>query len=86
MGDKGNTIVVKGIPRKDTIWEISALQMKKYASKGCKFFVVYLMDDILIYSKNKQEHEEHLKIIIQVFREQQLFAKFSKCNFFKYKI
>ena len=48
--------------------------------------VVLFIDDILIYSKNKQEHEEHLRIILQVLREHQLFAKFSKCDFFKEKI
>ena len=42
-------------------------------------FVVVFIDDILIYSKNEQEHEEHLRIVLQVLREQQLYAKFSKC-------
>ena len=49
-------------------------------------FVVVFIDDILIYSKNEQEHKEHLKIVLQVLREQQLYAKFSKCDFFKDKI
>ena len=49
-------------------------------------FVVVFIDDILIYSKTKEEHEEHLKIILQVLRGHQLYAKFSKCDFFKDKI
>ena len=49
-------------------------------------FVVFFIDDILIYSKNEQEHNEHLRIVLQVLREQQLYAKFSKCDFFKDKI
>ena len=49
-------------------------------------FVVVFIDDILIYSKTKEENEEHLKIILQVLREHQLYAKFSKCDFFKDKI
>ena len=44
------------------------------------------IDDILIYSKTKKEHKEHLKIVLQELQEQQLFAKFSKCDFFKDEI
>ena len=44
-------------------------------------FVVVFIDDILIYSKSEQEHEEHLRIVLQKLREQQLYAKLSKCEF-----
>ncbi|WVZ84512.1 hypothetical protein U9M48_031541 [Paspalum notatum var. saurae] len=44
-------------------------------------FVVVLIDDILIYSKNEEEHEEHLRIVLTRLREHQLYAKFSKCAF-----
>jgi hypothetical protein len=44
-------------------------------------FVVVFIDDILIYSKTKEEHEEHLRCVLQKLREQQLYAKFSKCDF-----
>jgi hypothetical protein len=43
--------------------------------------VVIFIDDILIYSKNEEEHEQHLRIILQRFRDHQLYAKFSKCTF-----
>ena len=50
-------------------------------------FVIFFIDDILIiYSKDEQEHKEHLKIILQVLREQQLYTKFNKSDFFKDKI
>ncbi|KAK1648744.1 hypothetical protein QYE76_066549 [Lolium multiflorum] len=44
-------------------------------------FVIVFIDDILIYSKDKAEHAEHLRIVLQTLREHQLYAKFSKCEF-----
>jgi hypothetical protein len=43
--------------------------------------VMVFIDDILVYSKSMKEYEEHLRIILQWLREQQLYAKFSKCEF-----
>ena len=51
--------------------------MNNVLSKYLDRFVVVFTDDILIYSKTKEEHDEHLKIILQVLREHQLYAKFS---------
>ena len=39
------------------------------------------MDDILIYSQSKREHEDHLGIILQLLRDHQLYAKLNKCEF-----
>ena len=39
------------------------------------------IDDILIYSKSRKEHEEHLRIVLEMLREKKLYAKFSKCEF-----
>jgi hypothetical protein len=44
-------------------------------------FVVVFIDDILIYSRSMEEHEEHLQIVLQQLREHQLYSKFSKCEF-----
>jgi hypothetical protein len=44
-------------------------------------FVIVFIDNILIYSKNKEGHAKHLRIALQVLREHQLYAKFSKCEF-----
>ena len=44
-------------------------------------FVVVFIDDILIYSKNKEEHAQHLWVVLTRLREHKLYAKFSKCEF-----
>ncbi|XP_058768784.1 uncharacterized protein LOC131642564 [Vicia villosa] len=43
-------------------------------------FVVIFIDDILVYSRSPEEHEEHLRIVLSILREKQLYAKFSKCE------
>eukprot|EP00253_Pinus_taeda_P019316 PITA_19316 len=49
-------------------------------------FVLIFIDDILIYSRSKEEHEEHLRMVLQTLREHQLYAKLSKCDFYKEEI
>ncbi|GJR74792.1 hypothetical protein Tco_0087157 [Tanacetum coccineum] len=50
-----------------------------------KFMIIFI-DDILIYSKSKQEHEEHLKLILELLKKKELYAKFSKCEFWIPKV
>jgi hypothetical protein len=50
-----------------------------------KFFIVFL-DDVLVYSKIEEEHEKHLRMVLQVLREHQLYAKLSKCSFYQRQI
>ena len=44
-------------------------------------FIMVFINDILVYSINEQEHEQHLKIVLQTLREKKLYAKLSKCYF-----
>ena len=44
-------------------------------------FVIIFVDDILIYSRNEEDHDSHLKIVLQTLRAKELYAKFSKCEF-----
>jgi len=49
-------------------------------------FVIVFIDDILVYSENEQDHAEHLRIVLTRLREHQLYAKFSKCEFWLKKV
>ncbi|GJT94087.1 putative reverse transcriptase domain-containing protein [Tanacetum coccineum] len=49
-------------------------------------FVIVFIGDILIYSKNKKKHEEHLKAILELLKKEKLYAKFSKCEFWIPKV
>jgi hypothetical protein len=49
-------------------------------------FVIVFLDDILIYSKSEEEHEHHLRMVLQVLREHQLYAKLRKCSFYHKQI
>ncbi|GJS78943.1 putative reverse transcriptase domain-containing protein [Tanacetum coccineum] len=50
-----------------------------------KFMIVFI-DDILTYSKNKKEHEEHLKAVLELLKKEKLYTKFSKCEFWIPKV
>ncbi|GKC45685.1 putative reverse transcriptase domain-containing protein [Tanacetum coccineum] len=49
-------------------------------------FVIVFIDDILIYSKSRKEHEGHLRLILKLLKEEKLYAKFSKCEFWLSKV
>ncbi|KAL5557774.1 hypothetical protein UlMin_033985 [Ulmus minor] len=61
---------------------VGEFNQKDYLDK----FIIVFIDDILIYSVNREEHEEHLRIILQTLREHKLYAKFSKCDFWLEKV
>jgi hypothetical protein len=49
-------------------------------------FVTMFLDDILIYSNSEEEYEKHLRLVLQVLRENKLYAKISKCIFYQKNI
>ena len=60
--------------------------MNSVFSKYLDKFVLVFLDDIIINFKNKEKHEEHLRMELQLLREHELYAKLSKCDFYKDKI
>ncbi|GJW56228.1 putative reverse transcriptase domain-containing protein, partial [Tanacetum coccineum] len=63
----------------------TAFRTRDLMNRVCKpyldKFVIVFIDDILIYSKNKKEHKEHLRTILELLKKEELYAKFSKCEF-----
>ena len=55
--------------------------MNRVFKQYLDMFVIVFIDDILVYSQNEEDHAYHLRIVLQVLRDQQLFAKFDKCKF-----
>jgi hypothetical protein len=59
-------------------------------NRVCKLFldkfVIVFIDDILIYSRTKQDHEQHLRILLELLRKEKLYAKFSKCEFWIWEV
>jgi hypothetical protein len=60
--------------------------MNRVFRKYLDHFVQVFLDDILIYSKNEREHEEHLRVVLSCLRENKLYGKLSKCSFFQREI
>jgi hypothetical protein len=55
--------------------------MNKVLMEYMNKFVVVFIDDILVYSRSEEEHEEHLRLALQKLRENRLYAKLIKCEF-----
>ena len=60
--------------------------MNKEFSPYLDQFVIMFIDDILVYSKSEKEYAKHLRLILRTLRNAQLFAKFSKCEFWLDKV
>ncbi|GJU77683.1 putative reverse transcriptase domain-containing protein [Tanacetum coccineum] len=76
-----NKLTVKNrypLPRIDDLFDqLQGSVCKPYLDK----FVIVFIDDILIYSKTKEDHEVHLGLVLELLRKEKLYAKFSKCEF-----
>jgi hypothetical protein len=59
--------------------------MNKVFMEELNKFVVVFIDDILVYSKSVKEHEQHLRVILNKLRAHELYAKYSKCEFWLQK-
>ncbi|GKE43976.1 putative reverse transcriptase domain-containing protein [Tanacetum coccineum] len=55
--------------------------MKRVFHEYLDKFVIVFIDDILVYSKTREEHEDHLRTVLEILRQKKLYAKFSKCEF-----
>nr|GEY67386.1 retrotransposon protein, putative, Ty3-gypsy subclass [Tanacetum cinerariifolium] len=70
------------LPRIDDLFDQlqGAMHFSKIDLRSDKFVIVFI-DDILVFSKSKEEHEDHLRTVLQTLRQEKLYAKFSKCEF-----
>nr|GEV63096.1 hypothetical protein [Tanacetum cinerariifolium] len=72
----------RGVIRLNTSpWGAPVLFVKKKDGSFRMCIDYRFIDDILMYSRNKEEHENHLRIILELLKKEKLYAKFSKCHF-----
>ncbi|GKE77227.1 putative reverse transcriptase domain-containing protein [Tanacetum coccineum] len=72
------TVLPFGLTNAPTIFmDLMNQVCKPYLDK----FIIVFIDHILVYSKTKEEHEVHLKLVLELLRKEKLYAKFSKCEF-----
>nr|GFC30605.1 reverse transcriptase domain-containing protein [Tanacetum cinerariifolium] len=71
-----------GVKQTNVFMNLMNRVCKPYLDKS----VIVFIDDILIYSKGEKEHEEHLKAILELLKKEELYAKFSKCEFWIPKV
>ncbi|GJY47847.1 putative reverse transcriptase domain-containing protein [Tanacetum coccineum] len=77
------TVMPFGLTNAPTVFiDLMNQVCKPYLDK----FVIVFIDDILIYSKMKEEHEVHLKLVLELLRKEKLYAKFSKCEFWLHEV
>jgi hypothetical protein len=60
--------------------------MSKVLMKYLDKFIVVFIDDILVFSRTEEEHEVHLRLVLEKLRAHQLYAKFSKCEFWRTEV
>ena len=82
LGIRVRKLLNKGAQGYLAFMDLIHLMFKSYLDQ----FVVVLIDNIMVYSNTREKHGQHLRMVLQILREHQLYAKFSKCEFWLEKI